>query len=107
MRFFRFTAPLLLFSHFSQAIETRQPMTADVYSLRPGIRSQHHQPLQPPHRTDGKKMGRDLYQAPPSAVSCVTALASARILFTACRKTQAADRVKLPDGFTPDIPIAS
>ena len=60
MRFFRFTAPLLLFSHFSQAIETRQPMTADVYSLRPGIRSQHHQPLQPPHRTDGKKMGRDL-----------------------------------------------
>ena len=34
-------------------------MTADVYSLRPGIRSQHHQPLQPPHRTDGKKMGRD------------------------------------------------
>ena len=66
MRFFRFTAPLLLFSHFSQAIETRQPMTADVYSLRPGIRSQHHQPLQPPHRTDGKKMGRDLYQAPPS-----------------------------------------
>lgn len=41
-------------------------MTADVYSLRPGIRSQHHQPLQPPHRTDGKKMGRDLYQAPPS-----------------------------------------
>lgn len=43
-------------------------MTADVYSLRPGIRSQHHQPLQPPHRTDGKKMGRDLYQAPPSAV---------------------------------------
>lgn len=40
-------------------------MTADVYSLRPGIRSQHHQPLQPPHRTDGKKMGRDLYQAPP------------------------------------------
>ena len=37
-------------------------MTADVYSLRPGIRSQHHQPLQPPHRTDGKKMGRDLYQ---------------------------------------------
>ena len=78
MRFFRFTAPLLLFSHFYQAIETRQPMTADVYSLRP-------QPLQPPHRTDGKKMGRDLYQAPPSAVSCVTALASARILFTACR----------------------
>ena len=71
MRFFRFTAPLLLFSHFSQAIETRQPMTADVYSLRPGIRSQHHQPLQPPHRTDGKKMGRDLYQAPPSAVSCI------------------------------------
>ena len=85
MRFFRFTAPLLLFSHFSHAIETRQPMTADVYSLRPGIRPQHHQPLQPPHRTDGKKMGRDLYQAPPSAVSCVTALASARILFTACR----------------------
>ena len=35
-------------------------MTADVYSLRPGIRPQHHQPLQPPHRTDGKKMGRDL-----------------------------------------------
>lgn len=46
-------------------------MTADVYSLRPGIRSQHHQPLQPPHRTDGKKMGRDLYQAPPSAVSII------------------------------------
>lgn len=81
MMFFRLPHPSYS-SHISpKPSKPGQPMTADVYSLRPGIRSQHHQRCSRRTGRSAKKWGGSLYRPLPPAVSCVTALASARDSF--------------------------